>query len=436
MSNKFIKIICAILCVVMLVACNANTAGTDASSENSSKYVPPWMNSDVSSVKSKEASSQLQINSAASSEKSSVNTSSKHSSAASQKVSSQKTSSVASQIPTVNVNGMEKYSGTRNAWLWPFEATSIWNMPIGSGAKLSPAGLKDEYWIGVDTEYMVKTKSSDPVVEVYSPSSWGKRWPGDKYQGKMTVPYNFILADAQGNSTPNNCATFLMPDGRTLKQLEPCCRVEKGKQIVGWLFKDVDLYGDGIGGTHYGSGLSAIGGSIRKGELTSNEPIRHALKLNVWGKKYLYYDRSNQKGYVWPADRHDSCAPSGDQAYGGSNPLLRMGTLLTIPKNITAESLGLKTEVAKKIFYALQNYGCYIVDNSAWSCYDWSMEEGVDAEVQAKYGYRTFASTTENKNYRDDNLKMIKSLHIVTNNSPNSIGGGGTPCKPLAPDFE
>ncbi len=415
MKKIALSVIAVVLCLSVFASCSAGETAT-SSQNNTSSYVPPWMRSDfyTSNVNSNKtpstnASSNTAVNS-----------------------TTMSTKPADGNAPA----GATKYSGTRDPWLWPFAATSIWNMPIGSGAKLQKANFNDEYWIGVDTEYMIKTKSSDPIVNVYSPSSWGQRWPGDKFQGQMHVPYDFILADAQGNSTPNNCATFLMPDGRTLKQLEPCCRVEKGKQIVGWLHSDVDIYGDGMGGSHWGASLSAIGGSIRKGELTSSEPIKHALKLNVWGKKYLYYDRAANKGYVWPATTHDSSAVSGDQAYGGTNPNLRMGSLLTIPKNITAESLGLKTEVGKKLFYALQNYGCYIVDNSGWSCYDWSMEDGVDAEVQAKYGYRTYASTTENQAYRDDNLKLIKNLYIVTNNGPNSIGGGGTPCKPLAPDFK
>src|SRR4051812_38099804 len=29
----------------------------------------------------------------------------------------------------------------RNATLWPFDAASIWNMPIGSGAVYAPAGI-------------------------------------------------------------------------------------------------------------------------------------------------------------------------------------------------------------------------------------------------------------------------------------------------------
>ncbi len=332
----------------------------------------------------------------------------------------------------------EKYSGTRDPWLWPFAATSIWNMPIGSNAILEKANFRSEYCITIDDEYLVKVPAGSPIVEVYSPSSWRQRWPGNKYEGTMQIPADFYLADSTSNSTPNNCAAFLMPDGRTIRQLEPCCRLETGNaRIVGYLHdEDQDIYGEGIKGTHYGSGLSAIGGSIRLGELTSDEPIRHALKLNVYAKNYLYYDQNAKKGYIWPADRHDSYAgnSSNNNAYGGTNPKLRMGTLLTIPQNVTPESLGITTKPGKKLFYALQNYGCYIVDDSAWSCYAWSAEAGVRDEVQNKLGIDIDTTSTSSSYYKDC-IALITNLYIVTNNSPTSIGGGGTPCKPLAPDF-
>ena len=329
----------------------------------------------------------------------------------------------------------QKYSGTRDPWLWPFAATSIWNMPIGSGAVLQKANFQISYNVSTDNEYHVIVPAGSPTVDVYSPSSWQTRWPGNRKVGTMQVPADFYLADASGNSTPNNCAAFLMPDGRTIRQLEPCCRLETGNaRIVGYLHsEDQDIYGEGIKGTHYGSGLSAIGGSIRKGELTSNEPIRHALKLNVYANKYLYYDNNANQGYIWPADRHDSYAAD---RYGGTNPNLRMGSLLTIPQDVTAESLGIKTEVGKKLFYALQNYGCYIADDTAWDSYAFSTESGVREEVEAKYGINLNTNKNRNDDYYRDSMKLIQNLYIVTNNSPDSIGGGGTPCKPLAPDFE
>lgn len=328
------------------------------------------------------------------------------------------------EIPTPEVK--------RDAWKQPFSKYSIWNMPVGSGAVLEKANLQRSYWLGVDKEYFAKAKADDPVVDVYSPSNWAKRLPGDKLLGQIQVPDDFFINDCEGSNTPNNCATILSPDGRTYYQLEPACRTPEYKdRIIGWLYspQGQDLYGDGIGGSHYGSGLSAIGGTIRSGELTSNEPITHALKINVWAEKYLYYGE-DVKGFIYPADRCDSYAAT---TYGGTNPKLTMGTLLVIPQGITPESLGINTEVGKKIFYALQSYGAYVVDDSAWDCYALSVENTVVDEVKEKYG---ILLTGDSGTYFEDIQKMIENLHIVTNNTKDSIGGGGTPVKPLAPDLE
>ena len=91
--------------------------------------------------------------------------------------------------------------------------------------------------------------------------------------------------------TPNNAAALLQPDGRTIIQLEPMARCIKGGPVYGyhWPKQDIDIYSQGIAGSHLGSGLSAIGGTIRKGELIGSEPIRHVLKLELW-EKYLNYN--------------------------------------------------------------------------------------------------------------------------------------------------
>ena len=431
MKSVVLRIIALLFCLI-LVGCSAESASQISSNTPSSKG--DTSSSATSATTSTQASDD--ISSQASTPKSSSALSSKVSSATSSQSASSKYPNKADfNAPA----GYEKYSGTRDPYYWPFAATSIWNMPIGSDAVLKKAGFETERAVTTDTEYVIQVKASDPVVELYTPNSFKNRWPGNRLLGTMQVPYDFILADAQGSNSPNNCATFIQPDGRSIIQLEPCCRAEKGKQIVGHKCKfDIDIYGPGIQGTHYGSGLSAFGGSIRKGELTSSEPIRHALKLNVQASKYIYFDNSTQKGYIWPADRHDSYAnKDGDgRKYGGKMSELRMGTLLTIPKNITAESIGLKTEVGKKLFYALQNYGCYIVDDSATDVYAWSAESGVVEEVQTKYGFNLKATRNQNNDYYKDSMALFENLYIVTNNGPNSIGGGGTPCKPLAPDFE
>ena len=72
------------------------------------------------------------------------------------------------------------------------------------------------------------------------------------------------------------------PDGqrRTIKQTQPFSRCMAGGAATSrYDSADVDITGDGITGAHGGSGLSAIGGTLRVGELRpGGPPVRHALK--------------------------------------------------------------------------------------------------------------------------------------------------------------
>jgi hypothetical protein len=321
---------------------------------------------------------------------------------------------------------------TRDKWLWPFASTSIWNMPIGAGAIYVPANFQRAYFFGADEGLFFKLKAGDPLRPVYSPGNWGPgRCTGTQsMKVSLPIPDDLIVPDATKDPyyTPNNVSAFLMPDGKTVEQFEPLARCKTGGSVYGWRhpWGGVDIYGDGIKGTHFGSGLSAIGGSIRKGELTNDQPIRHALKVTIWGKKYLYYS-PEVPGYRWPADRADGYAA---KEYGGTNPKLVQGSLLAIPPSVTETDLNLKTQPGKKLFQALQDYGAYVVDDAYWDSYNLAVEKGVIKEFRATYGYDF---TGIQGDFYEDMMKLFQTLQVVDNNGSKSIGGGGKPRAPLAP---
>lgn len=301
---------------------------------------------------------------------------------------------------------------SRDAWKWPFDSGSIWNTPIGSGARYENANFLDAQHCDWDREYFIVTTASDPLRTVYYPGSWTDRDSGTtvSWLGSMRVPNSLIIADATTNPyyTPNDCSTFLQPDGHSLIQLEPTTRTTQGGAIWGYPHTGEDLFQDGFYGTHYGSGLSSIGGSIRKGELTASGNIKHVLKVNVWGERYLNYNSADSTpGYRWPAKNADGYAST---SYRGANPKLEMGALLAIPKTVDINSLGLASNQAKKIAWTLQNYGAYIVDDTGWDSYHFCGEDG----VQNDWGL-TLADVN----------KLFKAMKIVDNNSGNSVGGGG-----------
>jgi hypothetical protein len=327
---------------------------------------------------------------------------------------------------------------TRDKWLWPFSQDSIWNLPIGSDAQYSPANLPKATYASVDNDLLFIIPAGSPLRPLYNPGSWTNRCSGTTTYESIPIPDDLIVPDAINTETryytPNNAAALLQPDGRTIMQLEPMARCVKAGPVYGYHHPkpDIDIYGQGIYGSHLGSGLSAIGGTIRKGELIGSEPIRHVLKIELWEKYLNYAPASPTPGYRWPADRADSAAPS---IYKGKDPQLVMGSLLAIPPNVTEDSLGLTTPAGKKLFHALQDYGGYQVDATGADNYAIAVEQGVEDEFKAAYGYDFSASANSNNPFYEDFMKLFQALNIITNNSPNTVGGGGTRRAPLAPPF-
>lgn len=332
---------------------------------------------------------------------------------------------------------------TRDATKQPFAINSIWNTPIGSKAKYVDANIGRAKTATVDVDHFYILNANDPLQPLYNHANWGPgRSTGTIYQNiSLPLSDSFFVPDAKDNWTPNHSAAFLLPDGRTLIQVNALTRDRKREKIYGVRLPYTahnsvyeDIYGDGVRGGHGGSGLSSIGGTIRKGELTDSEPIRHALKVNLWGKKYFSSTQGPEGGlgYRWPATNADDNADDANSPtfYGGTTPELLMGSLLAIPPDATPESLEIETEAGRKLFHAFQNYGAYAADNTGWDAHAIAAERGVRKEFKDTYGYSFGQRGTP---FFDDYMKLFSSLHVVSNNSSDNIGGGGTPRAPLAP---
>lgn len=354
---------------------------------------------------------------------------------------------------------------TRDPWLWPFAATSIWNTPIGSTATYVAAGhFTPATWVAADVEIHRKLNGADPLRPVFGASNWTARC-ADRSQPQnvsVNLPDDFVLDSVVTTGgryeTPNDVAALLRPDG-TLVQIEPLARCTAGGDVFGYVNAKGSERLDGAGtyGAHWGSGLSSIGGSLRHGELTGDLPIRHALKLNVPGD-LLNYDAGNPetttggvvlrgKGYRWPADRNDGGAP-GD--YKGTDPAVTMGALVAVPPSVTADGLGLRTAPARRLFDALRDYGAYIVDNSGADTRDadgnltWRQYAfGVGAEAATEFAERQGYAINQDRSaggaagdwFADVN-KLIGALAVVDDNAPGTVGGSGarrvtTPIPPL-----
>ena len=352
-------------------------------------------------------------------------------------------------LPNIKTTFNPALEPSRDAWLVPFHRASIWNLPLGQDAQITDVGAIAEplSGFGSDNELHFKLKLSDPLRTLYDPGSWTNRCSGTGQQDgafSLRLPDDLLVADATAVpfSTPNNVAALLQPDGRSVVEIEPFTRCLKAGPAYGYrntAHPSADISNDGGAyGTHFGSGLSGYGGSIRYNELTSSQPIRHALHFNVWGAKYLYYNASDPTpGYRFPADRADSGAadPGGFNGYHGTNPRIEMGALLAIPNGVTASSLGLVTPAGKKLFAALQNYGAYITDNTGWDHNDFGLAEDAYKQFEEVSGYsfaQDASATGVAKDWYNDVIKLIKAMGVVNDNAAGNLGGAGLRRGPLA----
>ena len=330
----------------------------------------------------------------------------------------------------------------RDPLLQPFSEKSIWNMPIGSDAVYVHAHIEPATGAGmtVDEDYIVMAPD-EQLVDIYeNRAGWDRQKDRCKKEGGILfsapIPASFIVSrDTWDGATPNAGLAVLMPDGRTIKQTQPFAKCEITDATSQYVFSDTDIYGDGLYGAHGGSGLSAIGGAIRGHELTpTSGPIKHALKINLFGRKNIYYDEATG-GFRWPARTADAYAADNYYKDRSAEVVLacRMGALLALPASMDIQDLRLETEPARIIAQALQDYGAYLVDDTGWDVYaiitEWSPEIRFIDEFKKNWGFSFIEDSLDTP---WDMAKIFTNLHVVDNNSAASIGGGGQPRVPLS----
>jgi hypothetical protein len=301
-----------------------------------------------------------------------------------------------------------KSDGTRDPGHWPFATHSPWNMPIGSNAGFQGA------WDGatasiLDTRFHATTnfeRYSHPVHFASTSDPWATFSRPDGVQGPWSFHVPHHAAPAAGGDRHMH---IVSPDRRTVHE---SWRTEGGNPwwSTGHLVA-TDLRGSGVGprpGVSAGVrsyGGSALGGLIRKHEI-EHRHIPHAVAMALTSGQL-------RRGYVWPATSEDG---GGRNGYHGQAP---MGTLMAIPPHVDIHALGLNPD-GLALARALQDYGGYATDQSD-SFVMGFVEPGAD-------GARVAAM-------RADLDRIRLHLRVVTNNSPHSVGGGGTPRAPLAPDL-
>jgi hypothetical protein len=220
-----------------------------------------------------------------------------------------------------------------------------------------------------------------------------------------------------------------------------------------WRLTGSDIFGEGRFGEHGGTHLSVLGGALRLGELRPGSGrVRHALKI-ILPQRVQWHAPEGVDNWVWPAFNGDS--NSGNL---GSDPHVVQGALYAIPPSVSLDTLGLETEPGRQIAWTMQNYGAYNHDTTPAQTCALGVEVGPAGDFRRQFrddwGFpmirtshtaenmprlrRDYSGWSDGANtgpWIRDLDRIFSNLHVVVNNGPNSIGGGGTPRQPLAPPF-
>ena len=357
-------------------------------------------------------------------------------------------------------------SGTRDPYLQPFSSYSIWNMPIGSNATYVDAHLdiKGNFWLGNEDECIILTPNEELIPVYVSPALWDwnygtrclKTNENDNPALYLPIPKSFRYDFSNGTARlwGNACSSILKSDGVTVVESQPLAKCTDNEAYTSQWRTEVSILGDGLEGCQGGSGMNAMGGTLRVHELQHpTDTIRHALKITIEAARNLYYDNETKKGYRWPARTHDSSADDPNIGYGVKRttqvvPDLKMGALLALRSDVDIDKLGLKTDPGKLIALAFKDYGAYIVDDSAQ---DYVMNVAVERgnngwfidKFKENWGFDFMFNenwsadgATSNNDWANDWKIILENLCVVSNNEEGNIGGGGTPRRPLAPKLK
>jgi hypothetical protein len=306
---------------------------------------------------------------------------------------------------------------TRNAALWPFHSRDPWNHPLGSEARLAAInspGFDPEagasLHVGSWSHPVFIARPQDHVRNIFVRGN-------NRPVVRMRIPRH-ALPDPEADGHLH----IIDESHLFVVEMYQATRLTNGDFEATAAVRN-ELRGDGVfrnptGIRAYGG--SALGGLIRQGELTDG--IRHALAVAV-NRRAMNRNGPRGRPFVWPACAADEDAtkPIEEGGYGSEGNLF-MGSLLAIPPDVDlVKDLGLpQSGPILEVARALQDYGAYIVDPTAKNMVFYA-EPAAAAEVPVDFD-RQLSS-------------LLAHLKVVTNNAPRSIGGGGTPRRPLAPPF-
>ncbi len=312
-----------------------------------------------------------------------------------------------------------------------FSSDSVWNRKIPDTAEYRD--VQDAIWgdeketpihLSVDLTTVLYLDRTQPLVDFRLTQGWN--YP-ERSKPRGEVLFQRHLSQEAGSDLrypKTGNALYAIIDSSTGLADEG---VGTWRDVGGdflTLYDDDKLHGidvvkgDGLTGPR-GSGLSALGGMIRSGELDTG--IHHALAVMLSSRRY-----SRENHFIWPASRGDAFAPNPEYGYLGDTPYYTMGTLLAIPPEVDLSSISWKTPQGRVLAKSAQEYGWYIVDSGTGErgghSFKFAMErEAAREDIGLAFNPETDDMTIDpakmdNEGIASDVQEILRLVKAVTNN--------------------
>ncbi len=308
--------------------------------------------------------------------------------------------------------------GTRDPSQIPFDSTSVFNLPLGSGAKwqynaqLAGAGIFVNR-VGNYNQNIYSSRASDPLVTVTVNGTWGS--PARTYRlhiPRGAVPSgpfpgdNPIAIDDTSTHTWYSFGQFAWKSSKTATAAAGSAEPD---------------YGSGIefGNSNWTGGV----GTLRQSDLEAGA-INHMLRIVLDFGMLKSWSPTSTKvlaPYAWPQTEEDGFALSGNgnPRYTGTVPY---GVTIGIPANAVEPDAIKADRGADMLWRALREHGAMVRDSGL--CPNLVVLQ-TDQDVSP--------ADPLLKGMEQHGHEIMSQARILINQGPASVNGGGTPIVPLIP---
>jgi hypothetical protein len=309
----------------------------------------------------------------------------------------------------------------------PFAPTSIWNRPVAADAAFADVSAElhgapaSPTSVGTDLVTLCASSPRAPLTDVVLSAGWS---PAARMTPTSTVLYRRHLsanACTAVQTNPFGNALFVLVDPATgLADTGVGAWRSRGGPLLSAVPDGPSAHGidtrtgDGLSGAGRASGLPAIGGLIRTGEITQG--IDHALAVNLPSGVL-----SAAVHWRWPASSADETATL---TYFGADPALTMGSLLAVPSTVNVETIGWHTPQGRILARNAQQYGWYVADSVPGSQVQFAFETSaarhdLGLRVNPANGYETVnPRRLDASGFTADVMTILALMQAVTSNAP------------------